>query len=335
MCRIVLNMVTVMLLLISGVAKAWNCGVPFPNTTVTPGDIIVPYGIPVGTVLKQITTPTQNKFICSDTEAPITNQTFGVKASGIYEMTINNQRVYKTNINGIGYSISGSTTSCGYSQGTVSGSNIIGSNIDTYKLCQNPNGFIGTEMNGSWTVTFYKTASDTGSGVVTTAFVGTFALLTNTLVWWNSEPTLTVSSFNVISPACKVITPFISVAMGSVDKNAFHGEGTSPGDQYTKTLDIPLTCNAGTNVKIRFDGDAYDATKGVIKTTATNNPATGVGIQLLYNNLSLKLGEYISAGNSYSGGTFLIPIKARYYQTGTLITPGDANGIVTFTLIYD
>lgn len=41
------------------------------------------------------------------------------------------------------------------------------------------------------------------------------------------------------------------------------------------------------------------------------------------------------AGNSSAGGTFMIPMKARYYQTGTTITPGDANGIVTFSLIYD
>ncbi|HDT6566761.1 TPA: fimbrial protein [Enterobacter cloacae] len=335
MFRVVLNVAFIMLLLLSGAAKAWDCGIPFPSTTVTPGDIVVPYNASVGTTLSQVTTPIQNKFLCSDTTVPLTNQSFGIKALGTYDMSINNQRIYKTNINGIGYSISGSTTSCGFKQGAVSGSNTIGGNIDTYMLCQNLNGLINPELNGNWTITFYKTAQDTGSGVVTGAVVGSYAVLGNTLVWWYQEPTVTVSSFNVRSPACKVITPSISVTMGDVDKNAFHGEGTSPGDQYTKTFDIPLTCNAGTNVKIKFDGDAYDATKGVIKTITANNSATGVGIQLLYNNLNIKLGEYIAAGNSSSGGTFMIPMKARYYQTGSIITPGEANGIVTITLTYN
>ncbi|MBC6555495.1 fimbrial protein [Citrobacter braakii] len=335
MFRVVLNVASIILLFLSGAAKAWDCGIPFPSSTVAPGDIVVPYNSPVGTILSQITTPIQNKFLCSDTTVPLSNQSFGVKALGIYDISINNQRIYKTNINGIGYAISGATTSCGSKQGAVSGSNNIGGNIDTYMLCQNLNGLIGAELNGGWTITFYKTAQDTGAGVVASSVVGAFSVLGNTLVWWPKEPTVTVSSFNVRSPACKVITPSISVVMGNVDKNAFHGEGTSPGDEHTKTLDIPLTCNAGTNVKVRFDGDAYDATKGVINTMLTNSSATGVGIQLLYNNLNIKLGEYMPAGNSSAGGTFMIPMKARYYQTGTTITPGDANGIVTFSLIYD
>ena len=335
MVRVIINIVLTMLILFSWSTKAWYCGVPYQSTLVSPQNITVPYELPVGSVLSQVTTPFQNKFLCSDTEAPLTNQSFGVKAIGTYVTNINNQRIYATNVNGIGYSIAGSTTSCGYAQGAVSGNNTINGKIDTFKLCENPNGMIATELNGQWTITFYKTAQDTGSGVVSGGVVGAFSLLSNTLIWWNTEPTVTVSSFNVISPACKITSAVISIPMGSVDKNAFNGEGTSPGEQYTKPVDIPLTCNAGTNVKVKFEGNAFDAAKGVIKTTSGNNSASGVGIQLLYNNVNILLGEYLSVGNSSSGGSFIIPMKARYYQTGATITPGDANGVVTFSLIYD
>jgi hypothetical protein len=40
----------------------------------------------------------------------ISNQVFGVMANGTFDSMVNGRRVYKTNVAGIGYAISGSTT---------------------------------------------------------------------------------------------------------------------------------------------------------------------------------------------------------------------------------
>ncbi|HED1254856.1 TPA: fimbrial protein, partial [Citrobacter amalonaticus] len=80
--------------------------------------------------------------------------------------------------------------------------------------------------------------------------------------------------------------------------------------------------------------DINDATKGVINTTSGSNAATGVGIQLLYNNQPMRLGSDVAVGTSSTGGGFTVPLKARYYQTGDHITTGAANGVLSFTMTY-
>ncbi|WP_431222077.1 fimbrial protein [Serratia sp. L9] len=96
-----------------------------------------------------------------------------------------------------------------------------------------------------------------------------------------------------------------------------------------------MTCNAGTKVSVKMEGDIYDATRGVINTVGGNDAASGLGIQLLYNDQPMPLGSDVSVGASSSGGGFTVPLKARYYQTGDKITPGTANGVLTFTMLYD
>jgi type 1 fimbria pilin len=122
--------------------------------------------------------------------------------------------------------------------------------------------------------------------------------------------------------------------MRDVDKNAFSGKGSTPGDAYTQSFNLPMTCNAGTKVSVKMEGSIFDANRGVINTTSGNNAATGVGIQLLYNNLPMALGSDIAVGTSSTGGSFSVPLKARYYQTGDTITTGTANGVLSFTMTY-
>ena len=39
--------------------------------------------------------------------------------------------------------------------------------------------------------------------------------------------------------------------------------------------------------------------------------------------------------NQGTGGSYRIPLNARYYQTGTSVGAGSANTSVTFSMIYD
>ncbi|MFX5085064.1 hypothetical protein ABTC40_20700, partial [Acinetobacter baumannii] len=73
------------------------------------------------------------------------------------------------------------------------------------------------------------------------------------------------------------MTTSVPVDMREVDKSAFRGKGSTPGDAYTQSFNLPLTCNAGTQVSVKMEGSIFDASRGVINTTGGNNAATGVG----------------------------------------------------------
>ncbi|MCY1517965.1 Fimbria adhesin protein [compost metagenome] len=122
--------------------------------------------------------------------------------------------------------------------------------------------------------------------------------------------------------------------MDKVGSHLFGGVGTWPGDNNTKPFSIPLSCAAGAKVNLKIDGNVQNASQGVLKLDAGKNSATGVGIQLLYDEKPVELGKTFKVGTASSKGEFNIPLKARYLQTEPTLTPGEANGSATITLTY-
>ena len=332
----ILSLLFMILIFFSRTVMAWECSTVTPSTMLSLQNITVSKDLPVGAVIgTQIITPTVKAFSCSDSQAgAITNQSFGVKAIGTFDSIINGVRVYKTNVTGIGYAISGATTACARGNTFVTGSNTIRGDVNTVLLCQNNSGMINSTLNGTIMVTFYKTAMETGSGTISANTLGSFILLNNTLLLHSPEAAVNINAFTVITPACKLSTVSVPVNMKEVDKTSFKGKGTTPSPENTQSFNIPMICNSGTAVSVRMEGNIYDAANGVINTTSGSNAASGVGIQLLYNNQPLQLGSDIAVGSSVTGGELLIPLKARYFQTGERITPGIANGVVSFTMTY-
>ncbi|HFK3785172.1 TPA: fimbrial protein [Klebsiella oxytoca] len=333
---ILATMIFAALGLFSRTVFAWDCTTTTPSTTVSPQNITLSSDLPVGAVIgTQLVTPTINAFSCyNSSDGVISNQTFGVMANGTFDSMVNGRRVYKTNVAGIGYAISGSTIKCAGGSAAVTGSNTIQGDVNTAKLCGNSSGMISPTLNGTVTVTFYKTATETGSGTIMAQTVAALVLLNNAVLWLYPEAEVSINAFTVTTPACKLTTASIPVDMREVDKSAFKGAGTTPGDAYTQSFNLPLTCNAGTQVRVKMEGNVFDASRGVINTTGGNNAATGVGIQLLYNDLPMMLGSDVPVGLSSAGGGFSVPLKARYYQTGDKITTGTANGVLSFTMTY-
>ncbi|WP_335912227.1 fimbrial protein [Shewanella indica] len=84
----------------------------------------------------------------------------------------------------------------------------------------------------------------------------------------------------------------------------------------------------------------FDNSKGILNIKSTTNSAKGVAIQLAeFSNGSFK--DYIEFGsiinyylNNNSSTTVTIPLRARYIQTESKITPGRADATATFTLTY-
>lgn len=119
-----------------------------------------------------------------------------------------------------------------------------------------------------------------------------------------------------------------TIPVGNFTDRDFRGIGTStPSKPFT----LGLQCTPNTNVSIRVTGTRVaDASRGLISVTGG---AGGVAIQLLdAANTPVSLGavrDYGQHGPGWDPG-----YNVRYYQTAARITPGDANGMVTFTLEY-
>jgi type 1 fimbria pilin len=148
------------------------------------------------------------------------------------------------------------------------------------------------------------------------------------------------------SPTCRVATPSISVPLGNVPVNRFTGVGsTSQMPSYSFT--IQLNCSGGDsgatlNVYTTLTDQTDVTNQSDTLNLSAGSTARGVGIQVLNGDTPIRFGpDSSAAGNinqwfagSAANGTFNIPLKARYVQTGSSVVPGTANGIATFTMNY-
>jgi type 1 fimbria pilin len=146
----------------------------------------------------------------------------------------------------------------------------------------------------------------------------------------------------------------IPVPMGNIPQRAFQGPGTSaPAVDFNITLN---SCVAGTYnpvpggfiqgnfANIQLDAirgsTVIDAARGMLGVSPSANPdddATGVAVQVLQADGStpMELGVPVQL-NRINNGTTLVPLKARYVQTGDghAPTPGTANAYASFTVTY-
>ncbi|MBC6559017.1 fimbrial protein [Citrobacter braakii] len=316
-------------------ARAYQCTRVTASTVLTPPPVTVQRDLPVGALIgSEVVSGVVQSYDCTNTAPALTYQEFGVKGYGTYVTTINGRRVYSTNIAGIGYVVGATLTNNCSNTVYVGEVNTMDGNANNARMCSVNGIFKYQPLEAQARIQFYKTAQTTGTGTVSARQVSAFILRNNQQSWSLPESAVSIAAFNVTSVACTVGNAALSVSMGAVEKRAFSGPGTWPGDANTRSFTIPLNCNAGTRVSLQMDGSAQNATQGVLNLAGGADSATGVGIQLLYNNASLPLSTVISTGTAASEGAYSIPLQARYYQTGSDITPGVANASATFTLVY-
>ncbi|XXD10862.1 fimbrial protein [Klebsiella sp. R445] len=322
--------------MIAGGAKAWECTTVQPSTIVSPQNVTIGRDLPVGSLIgTQIVTSPVTAYSCVDHEdGIIANQTFGIKAYGTFDSMLNGRRIYKTNVPGVGYSISGITSQCAGGTGSISGSNTIRGQVDTLKLCESTTGMVAKQLVGNMLIAYFKISTVTGSGTVAAGPVGAFVQLNNLVILTEPEAVVSINAFNITTAACSLNTTYIPVDMKEVPKNKFNGKHSTPGESSTKSFNLPMNCDAGVKVKIKMEGDIFDADKGVVNVAGGADAATGVGIQLLRNDQPMPLGSDIDLGSISTDGAFSVPLKARYYQTGDHVTAGKANGMMSFTLTY-
>jgi len=331
--RLLVGIGGVLFWVISPQVKAYDCKMVTAATSLSVPDLIVQRDLPVGSAIgTEMVSGVVPVYSCSNEPAPALNkQEFGVKAVGTYVMMLSGRRIYSTNIAGIGYAVGATSVSNCNATGYVDGSNNADGNLNNRTLCY-ANGLFPTQpVTAQARIQFYKTAQSTGSGTLSAGQIGSF-ILYNQGSSWADESAINLAAFNIKTAACSVTNTAIVVPMGTVEKRAFKGTGTWPGDANTRNFSIVLSCDAGAHVNFQIDGSAQDASQGILNLTGGKGSATGVGIQLLYKNKPLVLSSVIDNGSATAGAE--ISLKARYYQTGSDIGTGTANASATFTLIY-
>lgn len=312
-------------------AFAYTCEAVTSDTVVQPKAMAIQRDLPVGSLIAQVVSDVTTTFKCSNDEPELTYQESGVKAYGTYVGNFDSKRVYKTNVEGIGYAVGMLATNNCTSETWVKGTNADNAN---HQINCMANGAFTSPMKAKALINFYKTASTTGTGSVSGKQVGSFILKNNKSSWQSPESKISIGSFKVSALSCTLGSAAIAVSMGEVRVGAFKGIGTSPADNRTRAFGIPLTCAKGTSINLQLDGTAHDAAQGMLKLDPEPSSASGVAIQLLYDDKPLTLAERFKWKTADADGNYTIPLKARYVQTDNSITAGVANGSATFVLTY-
>lgn len=321
---------------------AFTCSTTTPTTSISSQILSVPLDLPVGSPIgNEIRSGSILAFKCSRTLFPgVSKQEFGVRGyqigtSGQRPM-INGRLVYNTNIAGIGYAVGlseGGLTTCPKLPAFVDGTNHFDGLTDTRIVCTINELLTNSFWMGQFILQFYKTAETTGAGNIS-GKVGSLILRTNGRTVTNPEASVTLSSVRVNAIGCVINNKTITVPLGNVNKSMFKGPGTWPEDINTRSFVIPLSCQVGTRVNLKVDGDIQNPTQGILNISKVTGSASGIGVQVLFDNKPISLSTAIYTGEASSNGAYNIPLKARYYQTHKDIKAGIANASATFTLTY-
>ena len=249
--------------------------------------------------------------------------------------------VYQTNLQGIGLIIGVSSyqasgwfsqypEGAGLSTTWTSGGSIL-----------NSAAAVGWTFGAAASFAFVKTGPISGGTVNLPAVIGQAGMDSRPITApSNLAPILLTGNpvFSVESCA----TPSKTVNLGAHVTSELNGTGSFTG-ATNFTIDLN-DCSSGLGqygpaIQYQIDPntEVADSTNSVIALDGTST-ATGVGVQLLDGNGSaLPLGKpitYTGGYNAASGGSYSIPLQARYYQTAAKLGAGRANTVVTFTMTY-
>lgn len=284
---------------------------PFTSTT-NISNYTIQRDLPVGSTIATIYSPTPS----GQEIATCYNGGYIYDSFQYYTQTPTNiSNVYATNISGVGISFS-----------TVGGSYW---GIPPKSIYYN--GTIGVAENNSRVIKLIKTgpiaSGSLQSGLVAKSYTDGGGDIAKYYI----------SGGSVTSLACSLTTQSVSVPLDPVLANSFTAVNSTKGD---KPFTIGLSCNAGAriNASLSFAQNSETSNNSVIKLTGAGSSgvATGVGIQLLYGSTILKNNTNVVLKTA-SGGSQEFPagaFTARYFQTKSTVTTGDANATATLNLTY-
>lgn len=282
---------------------------PF-STNINFGQKSVPRDAPVGTVISTPTIgPTTTGGVYCSTP---TNVNFILSLF----TTIFSSTTYNTNIPGVGIQVYGSG---GYPLSPA------------YTLLSNAT----TSMAGYYSSPSNFILVKTGAIPVGTNILNSGLLLTHTVAGFGDAYRFYVASgATVTAVACSITTPTIQVPLSDVLASSLTAIGTVANP---KVFNLGLNCDAGARINVSMTGiqNTDISTAGVLQLSGAGSAgvATGVGVQILYNNSPLAINSNIVLKTS-TGGQESFLFTAQYYQTKSVVTTGSANAIATLNLTY-
>ncbi|WP_261280201.1 fimbrial protein [Serratia quinivorans] len=304
-------------------ARADYCTVVGGTRTTAFSSLVIQRDTPVGTVLAEYTFPLEQVWDCTSAVGVSTGwHGAGVKAYGTYNSYIGG-RVYDSGVPGVGYLVSGSHI--GTSWWNVTSDN-------NYRISiSNPVILDSGYVNYAFRIKLIKTGP-ARSGIITSKRIA--AGVTHFGNDWDTEVPIYINNVNVTALACSLTNTTISVPLGDVQSSAFSGITTTAGD---KTFNLGLSCDKDANINVALAGtqnaDTTDTSVLALTNAGQSGTASGVGVQLLYGSVPLKLNNNILLKTS-AGGQETLPFSARYYQTKTAIGAGLANSSATLNITY-
>ncbi|MBS3046391.1 fimbrial protein [Enterobacter mori] len=223
--------------------------------------------------------------------------------------------------------------------------------ISTGTSITNRNGFIGLpssqwqQLNLSVVIEVVKTGAAPITPITVPTTLNLFTIDSRVIGTPASYFIQGANSTSFVNDTCLVNGgASFSVPMGSVTTSSSTGFGSGVGSvSADKSFAIDLTCDTALsgafNIMMTLNGSAVtgQATNGVLALSNDTGAASGAGIQVLHgaSQLPVTFGTAWKIGSFPLSGTAInVPFIARYYQTASTITPGVANGTMTYTIDY-
>lgn len=314
------------------VARGFNA----QDVTMDMGQVVIPPGLPVGAVIKEIQVPitARNQAIyCEGWFSTDVARGRYVQAEQLLGSTGDN--VYPTQVTGVGIRVwrEGGSVRTYYPHDLLLSGGWYGQWYDL--------------EGGRFIVELVKTAPTTGSGPI--ANNGRFT--TYYVAGDPGRPILTStfkgSGTTIVPPTCEVDagTRNIAVEFGQVPRSRFTGVGSRAG---SRDFAIRLSCQGSnvsghqSDISVRLDSSsALPSMPGVIAVAPGADAATAIGVEVVrVGNAAetpVQFGQGLPLGRTRPGSqTFELPLRARYIQTGAgPVRPGVARATATFTIEYD
>lgn len=300
------------------------------------GTISVPYDLPVGSAITGDLNFSDNAFFAMCESTDTLSKAFSGELIGSSSVagTFDGRTTFSTSIPGVGIQLGGVfpvTSNKGYNQtyslwlqnGATSETAFTISDIgwgEQFDIHYSP-GFRLVKTSDSLT-------GGTFSGVVGTARAsgnqGSASLSINV-----------TGNITVTTPACTILTPSVNTNLNNHLTTEFTGVNSSTASE---PVTVQLNCpKSGMKVMATVNAtpDTSTALPGAIKLSAGSGlTAGGVAVQMLdAGSNGLPLNSPVQY-ETVSAGIFDFGWKARYLQTGTTVTAGEASASATVSLTY-
>ncbi|VWD07398.1 type-1 fimbrial protein subunit A [Burkholderia lata] len=312
--------------------------------------VTVPRDAPNGTVLTSwVSTPNvSNYYTCAVSGTAAAGMVFEPLSMTKSGMTVKGPTgvaytVWNTNVPGVGVAIGVSSYANGCGSLPWVDLGVPSSPFPspwTGNAC-NANGIVTSISNGGMAQAALVKTGPITAGTVTggVLLVGASATSTGGNVYTVATSPLvsfSLTSTNVSVAACT--TPNVTVNMGSHMQSEFTGIGSTTKQAVAVNVAVNA-CPTGLNsIQYEFDpvNAVLDSTNGVLA-LSSGSTATGIGLQLKDssgNALKYSTPYTLTSYSKSTGGSYTIPLTARYYQTAAKVTAGSANAVLTFTMTY-